>query len=374
MSTLGNLFGTRLLLWIGFTRPTPAPLAMQDAFEQAEVYDDRDHGGAFRLTFRLTKTQLGEFDLLLKPQTFPGVRVILGIVDGVLPRILIDGFVSQRTLTPGEKAGESVLTLTGRDLGSLLDRVVIQMAYPGSSSAQIATTILARYSMWGLIPSVIPTLDIPSPLEGARVQNETDYQCLRRLARGNGYVFLIQPQTLFVNVAYFGPEPRIGLPQSVLRVGSGPQTNVQSLVFEHDPDAAEMVGGYVFVPATAVSAPVPPAPAVGKVPLAMLPDVPRRARMLPETVKYNPARAAVAMQAKALESSETLHAHGRLDVMRYGRVLRNNQLVSVAGAGLAFDGFYYTTSVTHEISRKSYTQSFTLAREGSYLLSPVVTP
>ena len=373
MSALGNIFGTRLLLWIGFPKPSPAPIAMLDAFEKAEVHDDRDHGGAFQITFRLTKTQIGEFDLLLKPQTFPGVRVILGIVDGVLPRILIDGFVSQRTLTPGEKAGESTLTMTGRDLGSLLDRVPFLMAYPASSSAQIATTILARYSMWGLIPSVIPTLDIPSPLDGARVQTETDYQCLRRLARANGYVFLIQPQTLFVNIAYFGPEPRIGLPQSVLRVGSGPQTNVQSLVFEHDPDGAEMVGGYVFVPATAVSAPVPPAPAV-KVPLAALPDVPRRARFLPETVKYNPARAAVAMQAKALESSETLRARGRLDVTRYGHILRNNQLVSVAGSGLAFDGFYYTTSVTHEITRKSYTQSFTLAREGSYLLSPVSTP
>lgn len=373
MSALGSIFGTRLLLWIGFTKPTPAPLAMQEAFEKAEIHDGRDNGGGFQLTFRLTKTQIGEFDLLLKPQTFPGVRVILGIVDGVLPRILIDGFVSQRSLTPGEKAGESMLVLTGRDLGSLLDRVPIQMAYRGSSSAQIATTILTRYSMWGLIPSVVPTLDIPSPLEGARVQNETDYQCLRRLARANGYVFVIQPQTLFVNVAYFGPEPRIGLPQSVLRVGSGPQTNVQSLSFEHEPDAAELVGGYIFVPATAVSAPVPPAPAV-KTPLAVLPDVPRRARFLPETVKYNPARAVVAMQAKALESSETVRGHGRLDVMRYGRILRNNQLVSVAGAGLAFDGFYYTTSVTHEITRTSYTQSFTLAREGSYPLSPVVTP
>ena len=34
------------------------------------------------------------------------------------------------------------------------------------------------------------------------------------------------------------------------------------------------------------------------------------------------------------------------------------------GAGAAFDGLYYVRSVTHEIQRGEYTQSFQLSRNG----------
>ena len=42
------------------------------------------------------------------------------------------------------------------------------------------------------------------------------------------------------------------------------------------------------------------------------------------------------------------------------------------GAGLAYDGAYYVTSVTHKIKRGQYKQSFSLARDGLVSLSPVV--
>ena len=48
--------------------------------------------------------------------------------------------------------------------------------------------------------------------------------------------------------------------------------------------------------------------------------------------------------------------------MRYGRVLKARQLVGVRGAGPAFDGLHYVDSVTHNIARGQYKQSFTLKR------------
>ena len=39
-----------------------------------------------------------------------------------------------------------------------------------------------------------------------------------------------------------------------------------------------------------------------------------------------------------------------------------------------FDGFYYVKQVTHTSRRGSYKQSFTLTREGTGALAPVVVP
>ncbi|HET9991774.1 MAG TPA: hypothetical protein VFQ65_24765, partial [Kofleriaceae bacterium] len=51
-------------------------------------------------------------------------------------------------------------------------------------------------------------------------------------------------------------------------------------------------------------------------------------------------------------------------VERYGQILRARNLVGIRGAGIAFDGYYYVTSVSHDIKRGDYKQSFTVAREG----------
>ena len=41
-----------------------------------------------------------------------------------------------------------------------------------------------------------------------------------------------------------------------------------------------------------------------------------------------------------------------------GSILRSRMLVGVRGAGLAYDGLYYVDSVTHNIKRGEYKQSF----------------
>jgi phage protein D len=65
---------------------------------------------------------------------------------------------------------------------------------------------------------------------------------------------------------------------------------------------------------------------------------------------------------------------GTVQTARYGGVLRARSLVGVRGAGLDYDGFYYVRSVTHNITRSSYSQSFGLSREGTGTLTPVVVP
>jgi hypothetical protein len=68
--------------------------------------------------------------------------------------------------------------------------------------------------------------------------------------------------------------------------------------------------------------------------------------------------------AAASRSADAVTGTGTLDVLRYGRPLRARALVGVRGAGMAFDGLYYVRSVTHDIKRGEYKQSFTLGRNG----------
>jgi hypothetical protein len=75
-----------------------------------------------------------------------------------------------------------------------------------------------------------------------------------------------------------------------------------------------------------------------------------------------------------VESSDAVSGSGRLDVMRYGYVLRPRELVGVRGAGITYDGDYYVKSVTHDLQRGSYTQNFTLAREGLVSRRSTVVP
>jgi hypothetical protein len=76
--------------------------------------------------------------------------------------------------------------------------------------------------------------------------------------------------------------------------------------------------------------------------------------------------------AYASQHSDSVFGNGKLDVARYGRLLKSRQLVGVRGAGLPYDGLYYVKNVTHEIERGSYKQSFSLARNALISTVPQV--
>jgi hypothetical protein len=71
-------------------------------------------------------------------------------------------------------------------------------------------------------------------------------------------------------------------------------------------------------------------------------------------------------------SANAITVSGSLDVLRYGHVLRSKALVGVRGAGIAYDGLYYVDSVTHNIKRGEFKESFQLSRDGLISLTPTV--
>ena len=78
------------------------------------------------------------------------------------------------------------------------------------------------------------------------------------------------------------------------------------------------------------------------------------------------------MLGKLVMSSDAITASGSLDVMRYGRILRSRQLVGIRGGSVAYDGYYYVNSVTHNIKPGEYKQNFSLSRDGLITQTPRV--
>jgi hypothetical protein len=73
-----------------------------------------------------------------------------------------------------------------------------------------------------------------------------------------------------------------------------------------------------------------------------------------------------------MNTTDPVTAEGEVDGVRYGAALRARKLVGLRGAGLTHDGFWYVRRVTHTVSRGEYSQKFSLSREGSGTLTPVV--
>ncbi len=88
----------------------------------------------------------------------------------------------------------------------------------------------------------------------------------------------------------------------------------------------------------------------------------------------NLTQAALLGLSTTAKAADSVTGNGQLDVVRYGHVLKARGLVGVRGVGLAYDGLYYVSSVTHNIKRGEYKQSFTLSREGLLPLTPAVLP
>ena len=90
----------------------------------------------------------------------------------------------------------------------------------------------------------------------------------------------------------------------------------------------------------------------------------------------NPAQAGVSVLAASMNAPDAVTATGEVDTVRYGSVLRARRLVGVRGVGINYDGFYYVAKVVQEIDvqQNKATQTFTLKREGTGTLTPVVRP
>ena len=374
------LKGLHLTLMIGPAVPIPAPQSVIDSITSVQVTSGRDRSG-FQITFAVSKkstlltTMLpaGYFDPMI-------TRVIVIVTLGGLPNVLMDGLVTRQELQPSNDPGQSTLTITGEDLSVAMDVVEKVMPYPSVPDVAKINLALAPYMLLGIVPVVIPPIisTVKAITDGYESQvMQTDLEYIRGLASRCGYVFYVEPGPLpGQSIAYFGPDIRIPIPQPALSVNMDAHSNVESLSFSLD-GLAKKVRIYTILDPITHKIPIPiPVPNINvfKPPLGARPTPPAKVEFAKDVAQLQPDEAARGILGFLMKNSDAINASGTLDVLRYGRVLRSRLLVGVRGAGLAYDGMYYVDSVTHNVKRGEYKESFALSRDGLISITPRVLP
>lgn len=369
--------GIKLSLFIG-TVPVPAPQAVIEALSSVKVETGAGESqSGFELTFDMPKrSPLQTLFLLTGGGAVPLMRVVLVVQIGGHAESIIDGMTTNVQTQPGE-GGVSKLVVKGKDLSALMDIIELTgIPYPAMSPSVRVLRVLAKYAAFGVIPKVIPSIveDVPVPTERIEQQCGTDYGYVSLLAQECGYVFYLEPGPLpGASTAYWGPEMRLGEPQPALSVNMDAMSNVEELSFNFDKEKKTFPIVFIQNPFTKrpTSIPIPDITPLNP-PLGLVPPLPVKTINLRDTGRMSLISALMAGIAYAGQNSDSVFGSGRLDTARYGRLLKSRRLVGVRGAGLPFDGLYYVKSVSHDIKRGEYKQSFTLARNGLLSTLPKV--
>lgn len=372
------LKGIHLTLMIGPGLPLPAPKAVVDAVQSVQVTSGKNKSG-FQIRFAVSKQSTLLTTLLPAGYFDPmSTRVIIIVTLGGFPHVLMDGIVTQQELTPSSDPGQSMLTITGEDLSVLMDVVELKVPFPQMSDTMQAYAMLAPYAAFGIVPVVIPPFifDIRVITDGFDTQTGTHLERLQYLADANGFVFYVEPGPLpGQSIAYMGPNIRVPVPQPALSINMDAHTNVESLSFSLNGLAKETMVVTVLDPITKkIPIPLPiPDISIFQPPLGARPTPPAKITFTNDKAGVGVQRALKTVLGRLLKgAANAITASGSLDVLRYGHVLRSKALVGVRGAGIAYDGLYYVDSVTHNIKRGEFKQSFQLSRDGLISLTPKV--
>lgn len=374
--------GIQMTLMMGPVIPLPAPRVVMDALDSVEVRTSDGAASGFQLTFQFTsKSELNTIFLIAAGNSTsmatPPLRVLLIVTLNGTPQPLFDGVMTNVEVQAGNQGSPGTVTVTGEDLTKVMDMQDFSgLPFPAMPVEARVALLCAKYALFGVIPLPIPLLftDVQIPIDKIPAQKGTDLQYIRQLAEDVGYVFYIEPGPVpGTNVAYFGPEIKIGVPQPALNLDMDALTNVESLSFTFDPTKGVLP--IVFIQNQLTRVPIPiPIPNINPLqpPLGVLPTPIANLKILKDTAKLNPMQAISRGLAEAKKSQDSVSATGSLDVLRYGRVLKARGLVGVRGAGLAYDGLYYVQSVKSILKRGEFKQSFTLTRNGLISITPQV--
>lgn len=372
--------GIDITLLVGPGVPVPVPRMVVDALQTVRVEENSGTTpSGFELAFALDKdSPLNTLFLLAGGAALPILRVALVVTLNGRAISLINGVVTRTDLQPGRGDQPATLSVKGKDLTAAMEAIDLSglIAYPAMPPFARVALILAKYAWLGVIPQVIPSLEGPPlPTEKIPRQQDTDLAYIRTLAEEAGYTFFMKPGPApATSFAYWGPEIRIGPVAPALTIDSGFATNCEELSFSFDKDQAEIPVVYIHNPQTKVPIPIPiPSSVPFHPPLGAVPPMPPKITRLRETARLTPAEALLRGFARAARTADAVRGSGRIDVLRYGRILRARGLIGVRGAGAAFDGDHYIEAVTHDISRGGYEQTLTLKRSGLLPARPSVT-
>jgi hypothetical protein len=363
--------GFYLTLMMGGFNASPVPQPVIDALTEVQVTSTVGAQGGFQLKFTIGRTS--KLQQLLDSGFFdPRQRVIIGVTVNGQTEVLMDGIITKQDLTPSNVAGKSTFAVTGLDLTALMDFIDFTgIPYPAMPMFVIVELILAKYLVLGVIPIAIPPLLalIQNPIEKFLKQDGTDYAYLNKLATDAGAVFYLDPgPSPGSSIAYWGPDlsKMFGGPQPAHSINFDSASTLDSMSFSYDGTLATQYLVTIIEPTTHIPIPIPiPNIDLLKAPQAARAPTPLKTEQLRPVINTDPIGAALSALGSLFKTADVISANGQMDVLRYGRIFKARQLAAVRGAGNYYDGNYYVKSVTHNIKRGEYKQSFTLTRGGT---------
>ena len=338
----------------------PLPYPFLSALTGIEIETSTEQAAIFRLRFALSKTPLGDWDVLQFDIFRPLVPIKISVFLGSRPETIINGYLNEAKLDNRSQPGQSVLEVTGMDAtGTLMNLHEQPFPWPNLPDSAIAQTVFGKYA---ILPNAFPTAPSRTVLDVTTTQRTTDIRVLKRMAERNAYECYVQPDPILgTDIGHFHP-PLVTMPhQGVLSTDFGLATNMDTFNVTYgmlEPTSALAVA---LDPATRT--PMPGiAPASIEPPLGMEPTLSRI--LVPPVVRpagtdaANAAEVMTNAQSITNRSSRCLQGSGEVDGLKLARVLRPGLPVAVRGAGRQYSGIYYVTQVTHSLSGDHYTQRF----------------
>jgi phage protein D len=342
----------------------PAPQPLVDAVEEIVVDSSVDEASALRVRFGIAHNGLGDWTVLTEDVFRPLVPLTVRVQTGVLAEALITAYVSRQEVTYGDVAGTSTLEVSGLDATLLMNLQEKVTPWPNLPDGAIAAAIFGQHAVLPMVQPTPPTLVEP---EGTTIQRGTDIRFLRRLARRNGFDCYVQPEPLTgVDQGFFRPRQTLGVPQAVLNVAMGDETNVTGFRIRYD-----MAQPTTVVAAgldTTTKSPQPAlAPASLQPPMGLEPTL---TRVLPPPI-VRPADTGLVRTSELQSLAQGIADASSFAVVAEGEIgpavgiLRPGGIVNVRGAGRLYNGSYFVTRVTHRIRRDEYTQKFEARRNAA---------
>lgn len=366
-------------LLVGPAVPVPLPQPVMQALQSVQVTSSTGSRSGFQVSFSIENRSPLHTLLVLAGGQVPWLRVLIVLTVNSLPSVLMDGLITRQEISGSNDPGVSTLTITGEDLTVAMDQQQFNgLPYPAMPAEARVALIVAKYAMFGMVPLVIPQVfsDVPIPVDKIPTHQGTDLAYIEKLAKDAGHVFYIVPGPApGMNLAYWGPEIKIGLPQPALNLGMDAHSNVEALSFSID--HAKKALPIVFIQNPLTKFPIPlPVPDISLLnpPLGLVQPLPKSVNLMSDTAKLSPMAALSKGLAAAAGSADLVTATGSVDVLRYGHVLKARELVGVRGAGTAFDGMYYVKTVNSNFKPGEFKQNFTLTRNGLVSTLPRVRP